>query len=126
MHEDAFWGVLTGVYLGEAVEVARSGVIGVRYEQGHSLPLQSYGSVDLLRELAYVVERADHDCVGVVAEQFPLSVLVEEVRLVQAKDGGRGDGSGVGTALGAKRFGERRGDGPTKTTALLGDPRRTG
>src|SRR5215210_1377829 len=62
---DALGGVMAGVDLREAVEVAGGGVVGVRDEEGHPLPLCGYGGVDLLQKVGAVVERADHHGVGV-------------------------------------------------------------
>src|SRR5215203_6202973 len=60
VHTDAFWGVFAGVDLGEAVEVARGGVIGVRDEQGQPLPVCGNGGVDLLQERLAAFEGAYH------------------------------------------------------------------
>src|SRR5215208_6079956 len=87
VHADTFRGVLASVDLGEAVKVACGGVIGVRDEEGHPLPLGGYGGVDALQEVLAVVESAYHHGVGVLGAELSDTIFVDEVRLVQAQDG---------------------------------------
>src|SRR5215217_6797047 len=81
VHADTFRGVLASVDLGEAVKVACGGVIGVRDEEGHPLPLGGYGGVDALQEVLAVVERAYRYGFWVVGSDLVEAFFADEVRL---------------------------------------------
>src|SRR5215208_5128534 len=110
VHADAFRGVLAGMDLGEAVEVACGGVIGVRDEEGHPLPLGGNRCVDALQEVLAVVEGAYRHGVGVLGPQLPDTLFVDEVRLVKTHDGDAG-GAGSGSIIRSERLVEGLGDG---------------
>src|SRR5918993_3633322 len=88
VHQDAFRGVFSGMDLGQAVEVACGGVIGVWDQEVHPLPLGGYGGVDALQEILTIVEGAYHHGIGVVGAEPSDGLFIDEVRLVEAQDGG--------------------------------------
>src|SRR5215212_4441549 len=108
VHPEPRVGVLLSMYLGQAVESARRGILGVRDEDLHPLPLRGHCAVDPLEKLPAVLVGTDHDGFGVLHAQLPHPLLGEEIDLVEAENG-LGDSS---TVAFSERLGEGASDGP--------------
>src|SRR5829696_329388 len=81
--------VLVGVYLSETVELTRYGVLGVRDEDLHTLPLGGDGVVDPLQQSLAALNGAYHHGLWILPAQLLGPPGRDQVHLVQAQDGPR-------------------------------------